>query len=210
VATFFYVELPSARPAIAVGVALAMMEALNDFGTVDFFAVQTLTAGLYDVWLNMGNLGGGAQIGAVMLTFAALLISLEYIGRRRRRFYQSATRFAGRPRARLTGRAAALAFTVCAAPVVFGFILPAALLAGHALDNFPAAWTPRFRAYALNSLTVSAAAALAAVALAVVVVYARRLRRGVLMAKERHPHRRAHRVRGLHEGVAGHADFAPV
>jgi len=75
-----------------------------------------------------------------------------------------------------------VAFTVCAAPVVFGFILPAALLAGHALDNFPAAWTPRFRAYALNSLTVSAAAALAAVALAVVVVYARRLRRGVLMA----------------------------
>ncbi|MDD9874587.1 MAG: ABC transporter permease subunit, partial [Gammaproteobacteria bacterium] len=63
VATFFHVELPIARPAIAVGVALAMMETLNDFGTVDFFSVQTLTAGLYDVWLNMGNLGGGAQIG---------------------------------------------------------------------------------------------------------------------------------------------------
>jgi len=61
VATFFYVELPIARPAIAVGVALALMETLNDFGTVDFFAVQTLTAGLYDVWLNMGNLGGARK-----------------------------------------------------------------------------------------------------------------------------------------------------
>jgi len=117
-----------------------------------------------------------------MLTFAALLISLEYIGRRRRRFYQSATRFGGRARTRLTGRAGWAAATVCAAPVVFGFILPAVLLAGHAVDNFAVAWTPRFRAYAFNSLTVSGAAAAAAVALAVVVVYARRLRPGVVMA----------------------------
>ena len=57
-------SLPIARPAIAIGVALALMETLNDFGTVDFFAVQTLTAGLYDVWLNMGNLGGAAQIAS--------------------------------------------------------------------------------------------------------------------------------------------------
>lgn len=182
VATFFYVELPIARPAIAVGVALALMEALNDFGTVDFFAVQTLTAGLYDVWLNMGNLGGGAQIGAVMLTFAALLISLEYLGRRRRRFYQSATRFGGRPRHRLGGRARWAAAAVCALPVVFGFVIPALVLASHAVDNFGDAWTPRLRGYALNSLTASAAAAAAAVALAVVVAYARRLRRGAFMA----------------------------
>ena len=57
--TFLFVSLPIARPAIAIGVALALMETLNDFGTVDFFSIHTLTAGLYDVWLNMGNLGGG-------------------------------------------------------------------------------------------------------------------------------------------------------
>ncbi|MDD9811531.1 MAG: iron ABC transporter permease [Gammaproteobacteria bacterium] len=182
VATFFYVELPIARPAIAVGVALALMETLNDFGTVDFFSVQTLTAGLYDVWLNMGNLGGGAQIGAVMLTFAALLISLEYIGRRRRRFYQSATRFGGRPRQRLRGRNGWAATAVCAAPVLFGFGIPALLLVSHALDHLPAAWTPRFRGYALNSLWVSGTASVSAVALAVVVAYARRLRRTTVMA----------------------------
>jgi len=182
VATFFHVELPIARPAIAVGVALAMMETLNDFGTVDFFSVQTLTAGLYDVWLNMGNLGGGAQIGATMLAFAVLLISLEYVGRRRRRFYQSASRFGGRPRRRLRGRAAWAALGVCAAPVLFGFVIPALLLVSHAAGHFEAAWTPRFRSYALNSLWVSGAASLSAVALAVVVGYARRLRRSAAMA----------------------------
>ena len=61
-ATFFRVSLPMARPSIATGVALALMETLNDVGTVDFFAVHTLTFGIYDVWLNMGNIGGAAQI----------------------------------------------------------------------------------------------------------------------------------------------------
>lgn len=182
VATFFHVELPIARPAIAVGVALAMMETLNDFGTVDFFSVQTLTAGLYDVWLNMGNLGGGAQIGATMLAFAVLLISLEYVGRRRRRFYQSATRFGTRARRPLSGAVKWAALLVCAAPVLFGFVIPALLLVGHAVDHFESAWTRQFRTYAFNSLWVSGAASAAGVALAVVVGYARRLHRSTALA----------------------------
>ena len=174
-AVFFFVSLPAARPAVAVGVALALMETLNDFGTVDFFAVHTLTAGLYDVWLNMGNLGGGAQIAATMLSFTLLLISLEYFGRRRRRFYQSAGRFAARERLQLRGRKAAGAFLACALPVIFGFALPAALLLGHAAANFEESWTRDFRRSAFNSLWASALAALACVALAVVVGYARRM-----------------------------------
>ena len=66
--TFFRVSLPAARPAIAIGVALALMETLNDFGTVDFFAVQTMTAALFDVWQGMGSLAGGAQIATTMLS----------------------------------------------------------------------------------------------------------------------------------------------
>ena len=181
-ASFFFVSLPVARPAIAVGVALALMETLNDFGTVDFFAVHTLTAGLFDVWLNMGNLGGGAQIAATMLAFALLLIALEYVGRRNRKFYQSAGRFAGKTRRVLTGRGAALAFTLCALPVLFGFALPAALLAGHALANFEQSWTRDFRLYAFHSLWVSAAAAAVCVALAVIIGYARRMHHATSLA----------------------------
>ena len=75
--TFFKVVLPIARPAIAVGLSLVLMETLNDFGTVDFFAVQTLTAGLFDTWMNLGNLGGAAQIATTMLMFVVLLVTLE-------------------------------------------------------------------------------------------------------------------------------------
>ena len=72
-----------ARPSIVVGVALVMMETLNDFGTVDFFAVQTLTTGMFNVWLVMNNTGGGAQIAVVMLILAALFSSSE-LGMRKR------------------------------------------------------------------------------------------------------------------------------
>ncbi len=183
--TFFYISLPIARPAIAVGVALALMETLNDFGTVDFFAVQTLTTGLYDVWLNMNNLGGGAQIAATMLTFVILLISLEYIGRRHRRFYQSASGFGGvgdHSRQALNRKAGWLSFAVCALPVLFGFLIPAGLLLYHAVLHFETSWSDQFRIYALNSLWVSGSASFICVGLAVVVSYTRRLHRSTAVA----------------------------
>jgi iron(III) transport system permease protein len=58
--SFYRVSLPMARPAIAVGLSLVSMETINDFGTVDYFAVQSLSVGIYDTRLNMGNLGGAA------------------------------------------------------------------------------------------------------------------------------------------------------
>ena len=180
--TFFYVSLPIARPAIAVGVALALMETLNDFGTVDFFSVQTLTAGLYDVWLNMDNLGGAAQIATTMLAFVILLISLEYVGRHNRRFYQSAGRFGGKTRLPLAGKSGWGALLLCALPVVFGFIVPAALLLNHAAANFETSWSSQFRTYALNSLWVSSIASAVCVALAILVGYARRLHRSPALA----------------------------
>ena len=71
--SFFSVALPSARPALVVGVSLVLMEALNDFGTVDFFSVETLTAGIFDVWLNLNNLTGAAQLAIVALCFVLVL-----------------------------------------------------------------------------------------------------------------------------------------
>ncbi|GIS87346.1 MAG: hypothetical protein CM1200mP18_00560 [Gammaproteobacteria bacterium] len=88
-ANFFSRISTSARPAIAIGVALALMETLNDFGTVDYFAVQTMTAALFDVWQGMGSLAGGAQIATTMLAFVILLISIERFSRRKQRVYQS-------------------------------------------------------------------------------------------------------------------------
>ena len=173
--TFMFVSLPIARPAIAIGVALALMETLNDFGTVDFFSIYTLTAGLYDVWLNMGNLGGAAQIASVMLTFVVLLLGIEFAGRRRSRFYQSATRYLRKQRIPLRGKARWIAFAVCLAPVMFGFILPLGMLLDYSIRYFEQSWNPDFRGYVFNSLLVSLCTALICISLAVLICYTRRL-----------------------------------
>ena len=177
--TFFSVSLPSARPAIAVGLALALMETLNDFGTVDYFAVETLTVGIFDVWLGMGNLAGGAQIAVVMMCFVVALITLENISRRHQRYYQPASsRLKTLPTYPLVGYKRMAAIGVCLAPVLFGFFVPVLVLGELAWVYFDESWTPAFRTYVLNSCLLSSAAALIALLVAIVIAYARRLQGG--------------------------------
>ncbi len=180
-ATFFRVSLPMARPSIAAGAALALMETLNDIGTVDFFAVQTLTLGIYDVWLNMGNIGGAAQIAMVMLLFVAALLTIERQSRRRHRHYQISGRLKELPAHRLRGARAGLAFVACLMPVAAGFVIPAIVLVSYSIRYFDESWTPDFLRYALNSLTLSSGAALAAVCVALVLAYGRRVAGGKLI-----------------------------
>lgn len=172
--TLLFVTLPIARPAIAVGVALALMETMNDFGTVDFFAVPTLSAGLFDVWWNMNNVGGAAQIALVMLGFVVLLAAVERFGRRRARSYQTRLR-APQALVPLSGTARWLAFGVCFLPVFIGFLLPVTLLLDYSIRYFDTAWQPALRHYALNSIGVSATAAILCAGLALTISYARRL-----------------------------------
>lgn len=172
------VALPLARPAIAVGVTLALMECLNDFGTVDFFAVRTLTAGVFDVWLRMGNAGGAAQIALVMLAFVVLLIWAERRSRARQRFHHTSSKLRPIEGIPLHGRKAWAAVVACALPVLLGFAVPATVLADYAFNSQAAQWSPDFLGHALNSLGLSAAAALVAVALATLLAYAVRQRAG--------------------------------
>ena len=174
--SFLRVSIPLARPAIAIGLALTLMETLNDFGTVDYFAVRTLTAGIYDVWLGMGNLGGAAQIAVVMLFFIALLVMMEVLGRRRQRYYQADQRFKTMPAYTLRGWRMLLAMSCCALPVVLGFVIPGAVLTYYALESWRESWTPEFRAYASNSILLSAAAGLGTLVLASILAYGQRIR----------------------------------
>ncbi len=181
-AAFFRVTLPLARPAVAVGVAMVMMETLNDFGTVDYFAVRTLSAGIYDVWLGMNNLGGSAQIATLLLLFVLMMIGLERIGRRRQRHFQPASsRFRSMSRIPLRGHQSAIATLICALPVTLGFLLPAIILGRYAVAHFADSWTEDFRQTALNSLTISALGAFATVCLAVTLAYAARMSPGPLL-----------------------------
>jgi iron(III) transport system permease protein len=125
----FQITLPLARPAIAVGVALALLETLNDIGASEYLGVQTLTLSIFTTWLNRGSLAGAAQIACVMLVFVAGLILLERYGRGRRTFValtQQGARFS--TRTALKGRMRWFAALACAVPVIFGFVLPAGFL----------------------------------------------------------------------------------
>ena len=173
--SFLTVALPLARPALAIGVILVLMETLNDFGTVDFFAINTLTMGVFNVWLNMGNAGGAAQISLVMLVAVAALIGLERRARRGRRYAQGASRARPLPGYRLGGVCRWLAVAACGLPIFLGFVLPASILARHAVNHFAAARTGDYLVFVANSLTLSAIAALAAVCIAVVLAYGGRM-----------------------------------
>ena len=127
--------LPLARPAIAVGVTLALMECLNDFGTVDFFAVRTLTAGVFDVWLRMGNAGGAAQIALVMLGFVVLLIWAERRSRARQRFHHTSSKLRPIEGIALRGGRAWAATAACTLPILLGFAVPVSILADYAFTT---------------------------------------------------------------------------
>ncbi len=173
--SFFDVALPLARPAIVVGVSLVMMETLNDFGTVDYFAVPTFTAGIYDVWLNMNSTSGAAQLAVVMLTVVLVLIAMERLARRGQRYHHTTTRYRALPSYRLAGLRRVLAFFACLLPLVFGFVLPGALLLYYALGGPPVTNGGNFLDYAVNSLTLSVGAALVAVAFGLFLAYGVRL-----------------------------------
>ncbi len=172
---FLRIGLPLARPAIAAGVAIVMMETVNDFGTVDYFAVQTLTTGIFSVWLQSGNAGGAAQIACVVLVLVIVLVTLEKSSRRRMRFFNLSIRHRPVQRQRLRGTAAIAALCACALPFLAGFLLPAGVLLGHAFDN-PSGWVDPVVIEAMrNTLLVGGAAALVTVSGGIFLVYGVRM-----------------------------------
>lgn len=172
---FYRVALPIARPAIAVGLALVLMETLNDFGTVDFFAVRTLTAGLYDTWLNMSNLGGAAQIASLMMLVVILLISLERYSRRQQKQFHSRTPGDPVPVHVLSGWKAYGASLLAFIPVLLGFLVPFTLLSVYAVNYFEESWTSNFIRYATNSFLLASGAALVTLVLGVILAYSKRM-----------------------------------
>ena len=173
--TFFRVVLPIARPAIAVGLSLVLMETLNDFGTVDFFAVQTLTRGLFDTWMNLGNLGGAAQIATTMLIFVVILVTLERYSRRRQQQYAARDNRDPIHRFTMSFPRQMICVAVCAVPLIFGFIIPGATLGYYAWEYFDVSWNPDFIQNTFNSLFLSSAAALTTLIIGVTLAYSRRL-----------------------------------
>ena len=168
------VGLPLARPAVAAGVAIVMMETAADFGAVDHFAVQTLTTGIFSAWLEGGNRASAAQIAVLILLVVLALAGLERAGRRQARVHTGERGLRPYEPRRLRGRAAAAAAAACWTPFALGFALPVGVMVSHALGSLEPWQAPGLASAALGTVTVSGAAALVTVAAAVALTYAAR------------------------------------
>lgn len=172
---FLEVALPLARPAIAAGVALVIMECLNDLGAVEYLGVQTLTASIYATWLQRSSLGGAAQLAAVMLLFVAGLLAAERKARAGVRVHHTTGRYRAIPFQDLEGWKGRGATVVLALPFVLGFVVPLVVLCHDTLTHASPEDIGKFLDAARNSLLLSGIAGLAAVAIALTLGYARRV-----------------------------------
>jgi iron(III) transport system permease protein len=165
-ATFLRVALPLARPAIVAGAALALMEALADFGTVQYFGVDTFTTAIYRTWFGFGDRLAAMQLATGLLAMVLLLVALERWSRAERRYAPAAKRRPTFTPYALTGPRAAAAIAACALPVFLGFVLPVIfLLRLHSIGGDPLLGE-RFLGLARNSLMLAAGAALLIMAVA--------------------------------------------
>ncbi len=179
--SFFTVALPMARPAIVAGLSLALMETLADFGTVEYFAVDTFTTGIYRVWLDV-NEPAAAQMAATLFVLVLALIWIERRSRRHQRYHQTTTRYRQLPGYRLTGWWKWAAVAVCAAPIALGFGVPALVLGDYAWANLTRGLDARFVEDLWNSLMLAGLAGFVCIAAAVFLAYGVRLNGGRLLA----------------------------
>ena len=176
VGAFLRITVPLARPALAAGVALAMMEALADFGTVTSFGYRTLTEAIYRVWYGMFDRIAATQLASVLLLFAAGLLLLERHSRGRARFTQGDRRRPVVEPLRLAGWRAAAATGACVGVLGLAFLLPVGQLAWWAITAIRARHVaPDFAALLWSTCALAGVTAAVASVLAVLLAYAGRL-----------------------------------
>ena len=133
---FYNVILPLSRPAIIAGSALVIMETISDFGTVDYFAVETLTLAMFNLWLGMNNLEAASQISLIIFSFVIFILSIELINRRNKRFDSNVISNKYEFSKKISRSQKLLILFLCLIPIIIGFIIPVLILLNLTLSNF--------------------------------------------------------------------------
>jgi iron(III) transport system permease protein len=193
--SFYKVAMPLARPAIAGGVALALMETLADFGTVQYFGVSTFTTGIYRTWFALGEPTAAAQLAGVLMLFVLLVLTLERATRGLAK-YQHTAQSRLRSTYSLRGGRGLLAAGACTLPVALGFAVPVLVLLNMSLRQGDAMFGGMFFELASNSFGLAALAAALTTALALIIGYGLRLRPTAAM-------RASARIAGLGYAIPG-------
>ncbi|MEE8445735.1 MAG: iron ABC transporter permease, partial [Alphaproteobacteria bacterium] len=179
---FVSVGLPLARPGIVAGLSFALIETLNDFGTVQYFAVDTFTTGIFRTWIGLNEPAAAAQLAALMMVFVLAVVVAERWSRGQSRVHHTSTRHRALPRFRLAGWSAAAAGLVCLLPIFFGFLLPGAALVAWSAETASEMVDARFLGFAFNSFALASITAIAAVFLGLLLAYGTRLHPGRALA----------------------------
>jgi len=176
--TFFNVALPLARPAIAAGLSLVLMETLADYGTVQYFGISTFTTGIFRTWYGLDNAPAAAQLATILLMFVLVLLTLERYSRRRARYHYTSRRHQEIHRIQLQGWHKPMASLFCFGTVLLGFLLPAGQLTLWAIDTAGAMLNSKFFTLVMHSLELASLAALLTLCVSLVLGYGRRLEPG--------------------------------
>ncbi|GAB4306632.1 MAG: iron ABC transporter permease [Geminocystis sp.] len=173
--SFLKVALPLARPSIIAGLALALMETLNDFGTVQYFGVSTFTTGIYRTWLGMGERVAAAQLASFLMGFIVILLAMEKLSRSHARYYQTSSNQQKLPRFHLNLWRSILAFFACLIPVTLGFFIPLIYLLNLTIRNREETLNESFWELAKNSLILAIISGIIAIIVGLFMAYGKRI-----------------------------------
>ena len=167
---FYNVAIPLARPGIVAGLALVLMETISDFGTVDYFALETLTLGVFNVWLGMNSLSGASQISCVIFIFVIVLLSLELVARKRQKFYEKSSGQNMITPIKTKGVSSIICFLICFAPFLFGFIIPVGVLLNFVIKGFAIINFEAILSTSLTSILVAIAASFLVMSISILMI----------------------------------------
>jgi iron(III) transport system permease protein len=153
--TFFSVGLPLARPAIFAGIALVCMEVVSDFGTVEYFSLETLTLGIFNVWIGMNSITSAAQLSIITFIFVISLLLIEIKSRASSKFHDTSRRKTFVSLKKLNSQKSILCILICLFPPFVGFIIPVLILISNSLYAFDYEPINVFLKPFLNSILVS-------------------------------------------------------
>ena len=169
---FWYVALPLARPAIIAGLSLVLMETISDFGTVEFLAVETVTLGIFNLWLGMNNFSAASQLSILAFTFIIVLLGIELSARKNQKFNDPSGSSFENKFDPINFKKNIILFCICLLPILFGFLIPLLILVNLSLQSFDHENFYTFLEITINSVSISFFGAFLTILISFIIVVA--------------------------------------
>ena len=175
---FVTIALPLSRPAIMAGLALVMMEVVSDFGTVEYFAIDTVTLGIFNVWLGMGSLTAAAQIALLAFALILALLGMERWAQSHRQVGGASKGLTGVPKIKLKGAKLGVVILACLMPVLLGFFIPVGVLLSFILSDLVRSTPAGIGSAVYNTLFIAGISSITIIGVATIIAIIAQYRSG--------------------------------